>query len=77
VTVEIHHCPTCKGFDRKAAKLAAALTEAGHPAVATAGEASQFDVFADGELVFSRSEAGRLPQPYEILRALAARDPSA
>jgi Rdx family len=69
--VEIRHCPTCKGFDRKAAKLAATLTEAGHPAVAVAGETSQFDVYAGGELVYSKSAAGRLPQPYDILRALA------
>ncbi len=69
--VEIRHCPTCKGFDRKAAKLAAALTDAGHPAVAVDGETSQFDVFADGRLIFSRNDAGRLPQPYDILRAIA------
>jgi selT/selW/selH-like putative selenoprotein len=73
VAVEIHHCPTCKGFDRKAARLAAALTEAGHHATTTVGETSQFDVFADGELVFSRGQTGRMPQPYEILRALAER----
>jgi selT/selW/selH-like putative selenoprotein len=73
VEVEIRHCPTCKGYDRKAAKLATALTDAGHPTVAVAGETSQFDVFADGELVYSKSEAGRLPQPYDILRALAVR----
>jgi selT/selW/selH-like putative selenoprotein len=73
VEVEIRHCPTCKGYDRKAAKLATALTDAGHHTVAVTGETSQFDVFADGELVYSKSEAGRLPQPYDILRALATR----
>jgi hypothetical protein len=73
VEVEIRHCPTCKGFDRKAAKLAAALTDAGHPTVAVAGETSQFDVYAGGELVFSKSQVGRMPQPYDILRALADR----
>ena len=75
MAVEIRHCPTCKGFDRKAAKLAAALTDAGHPAVATVGTTSQFDVFVDGELVYSRQEGGRFPQSYDLLRLLAERAP--
>jgi selT/selW/selH-like putative selenoprotein len=73
VAIEIRHCPTCKGFDKKAARLAAALSDAGHPAVATVGAKAQFDVFADGELVFSRREDGSFPRPHEILRALAER----
>jgi selT/selW/selH-like putative selenoprotein len=73
VAVEIRHCPTCKGFDRKAERLATALSEAGHPAVTALGETAQFDVFADGELVFSRGEGEPFPRPHEILRALADR----
>jgi hypothetical protein len=34
------------------------------------GEKSQFDVLADGKLVFSKQQAGRFPDPGEILAAL-------
>ena len=32
------------------------------------GLKSQFDVFADGELVFSKQQAGRFPEEAEILQ---------
>ncbi len=35
------------------------------------GAKSQFDVFADGNLVFSKQREGRFPEPAEILAALA------
>jgi predicted Rdx family selenoprotein len=35
------------------------------------GEKSQFDVFADGRLVFSKQREGRWPDPDEIIRALS------
>jgi hypothetical protein len=35
------------------------------------GAKSQFDVFADGNLVFSKQRQGRFPEPAEILAALA------
>jgi len=34
------------------------------------GEKSQFDVIADGRLVFSKEREGRFPDPGEILAAL-------
>ena len=34
------------------------------------GAKSQFDVFADGNLVFSKQREGRFPEPAEILAAL-------
>jgi predicted Rdx family selenoprotein len=34
------------------------------------GARSQFDVFKDGELIFSKKEAGRFPEESEILSAL-------
>ena len=46
------------------------LTEAGHDAVALEGEESQYDVVADGALVFSKQREGRFPEDDEILRAL-------
>jgi predicted Rdx family selenoprotein len=36
------------------------------------GETSQFDVVADGKLVFSKQQQGRFPEPGEILAALRA-----
>jgi selT/selW/selH-like putative selenoprotein len=50
--------------------LAETLTSAGHGAVATPGGKGQFDVVADGELVFSKHELGRFPEEGEILRLL-------
>ena len=47
------------------------LTEAGHDAVALEGAKSQYDVVADGSLVFSKQQQGRFPEPAEILGALA------
>jgi hypothetical protein len=35
------------------------------------GAKSQFDVVADGALVFSKEREGRFPEPPEILAALA------
>jgi hypothetical protein len=37
------------------------------------GAKSQFDVVADGELVFSKQVEGRFPEEDEILAALAER----
>ena len=43
----------------------------GFDANATQGEKSQYDVIADGRLVFSKQQQGRFPEPGEILAALA------
>jgi hypothetical protein len=45
----------------------AELHAAGYDAVDTPGEKSQFDVLVDGELVFSKQQAGRHAQPGEVL----------
>jgi len=34
------------------------------------GEKSQFDVVADGELIFSKQKEGRFPEHEEIIRGL-------
>jgi predicted Rdx family selenoprotein len=36
-----------------------------------AGQKGQFDVLRDGELIFSKHEAGRFPELDEIVAALA------
>ena len=38
----------------------------------TPGRKSQFDVLADGRLIFSKQAEGRFPEPDEILKELAA-----
>ena len=42
----------------------------GHSAEIVEGEKSQFDVLADGDLVFSKQREGRFPESPEILAAL-------
>jgi predicted Rdx family selenoprotein len=42
-----------------------------HEAEAVSGAKSQFDVVADGRLVFSKQETGRFPEHDEIIRALS------
>jgi hypothetical protein len=41
-----------------------------HDAEAVPGETSQFDVVADGKLIFSKQQEGRFPEHDEITRAL-------
>jgi predicted Rdx family selenoprotein len=41
-----------------------------HTAVAEEGAKSQFDVLADGELVFSKQQEGRFPEPGDVLTRL-------
>jgi predicted Rdx family selenoprotein len=41
-----------------------------HSAEMVSGESSQFDVFVDDELVFSKQREGRWPEPAEILAVL-------
>jgi len=42
-----------------------------HQASAISGEKSQFDVIADGRLVFSKQQEGRFPEIEEIISALS------
>ena len=43
------------------------LSEAGHEAQAVEGEKSQYDVVADGSLVFSKQREGRFPEDDEVV----------
>jgi predicted Rdx family selenoprotein len=47
------------------------LTESGHVALALAGDRSQYDVVADGTLVFSKQREGRFPEDEEVVALLA------
>jgi predicted Rdx family selenoprotein len=42
------------------------LNEAGHEASIEEGEKGQYDLLADGKLLFSKQESGRFPQHDEI-----------
>jgi predicted Rdx family selenoprotein len=46
------------------------LSTAGHDAVALEGLKSQYDIVADGALVFSKQQEGRFPEDDEILQML-------
>jgi len=52
--IRILYCPVWSGYDRRAASLAAVLNDSGIPASIAEGAKSQFDVLADGALVFSK-----------------------
>jgi Rdx family protein len=56
----------------RAASLAAELNGNGFDATIHEGENSQFDVIADGKLVFSKQQAGRHAEPGEVLGLLRA-----
>ena len=56
----------------RAASLAAELNaETEHEAIAEEGAKGQYDVFADGELVFSKQHEGRFPEHAEVRELLA------
>ena len=49
------------------------LNANGIAATALAGEHSQYDVIADGEVVFSKQREGRFPEDDEVLALLSGR----
>jgi Rdx family len=51
--------------------LAAELGERGHDAEPIEGRRSQFDVVADGNVVFSKEREHRFPELDELLAALS------
>jgi predicted Rdx family selenoprotein len=42
-----------------------------HTAEVVSGDKSQFDVLADGKLIFSKQREGRFPEEEEIVTALS------
>jgi hypothetical protein len=46
-------------------------TSTAHEAEAVSGKKSQFDVVADGKLIFSKQKEGRFPEHDEVIRALS------
>lgn len=54
----------------RAASLAAELNDAGHEATIEEGGKGQYDVLADGEVIFSKQREGRFPDLAEIVELL-------
>ena len=54
----------------RAASLAAELNDAGHEAAAEEGAKGQYDVLADGALIYSKQAKGRFPEQAEIRELL-------
>ncbi len=46
------------------------LTESGHEASIVVGEKGQYDVVADGNVVFSKQREGRFPEDDEVVALL-------
>jgi selT/selW/selH-like putative selenoprotein len=46
------------------------LTDEGFDAAIQPGRSGQFDVISDGELVFSKEQVERFPEPGEVLALL-------
>lgn len=70
LVIEIHHCTTC-GFRTRAEKLAQELQEAyGVESALIVGETGSFNVFMNDELIFSKTETGRFPDPGEIVQII-------
>ncbi len=70
LVIEIHHCSTC-GFRSRAEKLALELQEAyGVESTLVVGETGSYNVFMNDELIFSKAETGRFPDPGEIVQII-------
>jgi len=66
LTIEIHHCTKC-GYLARATSLADELfNEFGVKANLIVGEVGTFDVFVNGDLIFSKKETKRFPTPGEV-----------
>ena len=48
------------------------LNANGIPATIVGGAKSQYDVFSNGELVYSKQQVGRFPEEDEVLELLAS-----
>lgn len=54
----------------RAASLAAELNQAGYDATIEEGSKGQYDVLADGKVLFSKQQEGRFPEGAEVLELL-------
>ena len=70
IVIEIHHCISC-GFRTRASMLSREIyKELGLKADLIEGETGSFDVYINGNLIFSKSKAKRFPEPEEILQKI-------
>lgn len=70
--LEITYCVPCNHLSR-AASLATEIKKArGIDVALIKGDGGTFDVVMDGELIFSRKQAGRFPELNELLDKIPA-----
>ena len=68
--VRIEYCGAC-GYERRARMLATAIRAAkGVDSELLAASGGMFEVYRDGDLIFSKRASGRFPEEPEILDAL-------
>ncbi len=70
MSIKIKYCSSWN-FEPKAASLAKAIKDAtGEKAELVAGSGGVFEVTQDGEMLFSKREQGRFPEPNEVIEKL-------
>ena len=70
VGVECRCCPGWRGDDRRVGGRAAELGDEGFEEASQPGRSGQLGGISDGELVFSKHEVHRFPEPGELLALL-------
>ena len=68
--IEIHYCSPCCSPSEADSIVKELLEEFGVEAKLVRGKVGSFDVFVNGELLFSKDEIGRFPVPGEIVQKI-------
>ncbi|MDL1971283.1 MAG: Rdx family protein [Candidatus Desulfofervidaceae bacterium] len=71
--VRIEFCGVCAGFRKEAETLAKCLKEQGTEVELIEAGRGRFNVYVDGELVFSIKKCKRYPRAKEIMQLIASR----
>ena len=68
--IEIHYCSPCCAPSEADSVVKELFEEFGVEAKLVRGKVGRFDVFVNGELLFSKEEIGRFPLPGEIVQKI-------
>ncbi len=71
--VKIEFCGVCAGFKKEAETLAQYLKEQGTEVELIEAGRGRFNVYVDGELVFSIKKCKRYPKAKEIMQLIASK----
>jgi len=71
--VKIEFCGVCAGFEKEAETLAQYLKEQGIEVELIEAGRGRFNVYVDGELVFSIKKCKRYPRAKEIMQLIASK----